>query len=518
MRRLWLVLLLLGCGRSVTYPHPKPPVVQPPPPFDAGKPDAGVPDAGAPDAGPFDAGPRDAGQPDAGLFDAGSSCPPVGPACAFSGPPQSLGCVPGLRVLGQHSDSEGRVTYQLAFLQPVDHDNPGGATFEQRLTLHHLSGAAPMVMLTTGYELYETINELDDYFNTNMLSIEHRFFGTSAVGSDYRFLDIRQSANDFHRIRAAFASLYPQPWVSTGASKGGMTMVYYRRFFPCDVAGTVPYVAPHSGREGDPRYNTFLDTVGGMARTDCRARLENLSRQLLERRDAIRPSLPHPDAGYDTVGGVDVALEVLALDQIFSFWQYTDPDDPTYGCASLPSGVIDDLDLIDWGQGAIGADDENLKPFTAYYYQAATQLGDPASYSQPFGALLRYPGADGSRRYIDHSVTVPPFDPAPMLDVQQWLQQHGEGFVFVYGELDPWSAGQFDLGQAFDAMKAIAPGSNHFAGIRDLGIADRALAISKLERWLGQKSNQTGPLRATPLLPPKPQWGPTRPRTARLPR
>ena len=40
-------------------------------------------------------------------------------------------------------------------------------------------------------------------------------------------------------------------------------------------------VAPHSGREADPRYNTFLSQVGGTARADCRSQLENLQRQLL---------------------------------------------------------------------------------------------------------------------------------------------------------------------------------------------------------------------------------------------
>jgi hypothetical protein len=41
-------------------------------------------------------------------------------------------------------------------------------------------------------------------------------------------------------------------WVNTGASKGGMTSVYHRRFFPNDLDANVAYVAPLSYSQEDP--------------------------------------------------------------------------------------------------------------------------------------------------------------------------------------------------------------------------------------------------------------------------
>ena len=466
MRRLWILLLVCGCGRAEIYPHP----TRPRSVFDAGPmvPDASIADAGSPDAGP--------------------QCVPTAPACAFPSPPQSFSCIPGLRVLSSGVDGFGNFRYLLAFRQPLDHDNPNGPGFEQRLSLRHVSSASPMVLLATGYELYPTRDELTDLFVANELSVEHRYFGSSAADggpSDFAHLDIRQASLDLHRIRAAFASLYPKPWVSTGASKGGMTMVYYRRFFPCDVVGTVAYVAPHSGREGDPRYNSFLSQVGGAARLDCRARLENLTRQLLQKRDLLTASFD--DAGYGILGSVDVAFEVSVLDFEFGFWQYVDPDDPNFGCKGLPTGTISDSELRAWALDIHGNDDESIRPYTAYYYQAATQLGDPASYDPPFAGLIRYPGKDSARAFLDKSIAVPAFDPAPMADIQGWLATEGASLIFVYGELDPWTAGQFDIGQALDTLKAFAPGKNHHADIRDLSLNERMAAIAKLERWLGAK-------------------------------
>ena len=69
-------------------------------------------------------------------------------------------------------------------------------------------------------------------------------------------------AADEHAIVTALKTIYTGPYLSTGASKGGMTAVFYRRFYPDDVVGTVPYVAPLSFAAPDERYAAFLDSVG----------------------------------------------------------------------------------------------------------------------------------------------------------------------------------------------------------------------------------------------------------------
>ena len=74
-----------------------------------------------------------------------------------------------------------------------------------------------------------------------------------------RKLNIWQAATDHHRIVEALKPLYAGKWISTGASKGGMTSIYHRRFYPGDVDGTVAYVAPNDVVNGeDSAYDRFF--------------------------------------------------------------------------------------------------------------------------------------------------------------------------------------------------------------------------------------------------------------------
>src|SRR4029079_2939256 len=72
-------------------------------------------------------------------------------------------------------------------------------------------------------------------------------------------------------------------WISTGASKGGMTSVYHRRFYPRDLDGVAAYVAPNDVvNRSDDAYDRFFDTVG----TDpaCRTNWDNFQREAFLRR------------------------------------------------------------------------------------------------------------------------------------------------------------------------------------------------------------------------------------------
>src|SRR4029453_18614710 len=84
----------------------------------------------------------------------------------------------------------------------------------------------------------------------------HRYFEPSRPDqTDWSFDSIRQSATDEHRIIEQLKSIYTARWLTTGHSKGGMTAVYHRRFFPDDVDATVAYVAPISFSRADDRYH-----------------------------------------------------------------------------------------------------------------------------------------------------------------------------------------------------------------------------------------------------------------------
>ncbi len=161
---------------------------------------------------------------------------------------------------------DGYRFFKITFTQPVDHQHPKAGTFEQRLTLLHKDVSRPMVMYTGGYYVSQNASrsEPTQIVDGNQLSMEYRFFDPSRPANpDWPTqLTIWQAATDQHRIIQSFQQLYTANWITTGGSKGGMTATYHRHFYPKDVDGTVPYVAPNDVVDSQDVYNEFLDEVG----------------------------------------------------------------------------------------------------------------------------------------------------------------------------------------------------------------------------------------------------------------
>jgi hypothetical protein len=178
--------------------------------------------------------------------------------------------------------------YVLHFTQPIDHDDPGLGTFEQRVSLLHRDERAPtpLVIYTSGYSDFWGAGptELTTLLAANQISIEHRYFGTSRPQpTDWSKLTVAQMAADEHAIITALRSIYGGAFITTGNSKGGMTAVFHRRFYPDDVEGTVPYVAPLSYNAPDPRYQAGFNQIG---REGCRLAVRDVAIEMLKNRRA----------------------------------------------------------------------------------------------------------------------------------------------------------------------------------------------------------------------------------------
>lgn len=382
------------------------------------------------------------------------------------------------------SSTPGYRYFAIGFDQPVDHQNPGGQHFTQRLELLHRDTAAPFVLAATGYYLFgEYLEEPTQLLNANQLFVEQRYFYPSRPEpADWTFLNIQQAAADHHKIVEAFKPVYSAKWISTGASKGGMTSVYHRRFYPGDVDGTVAYVAPHSLSLNDPRYVTFLDNVGT---PECRAALSDFEREVLLRRQAMTQRLLDQAAQFGftfDLYGTDYVLESTAASLSFAFWQYQDES----LCASVPgAGATDDevyafLDQV--GLPVFGADPYVLG-FEPYYWQAYTELGTPGVDTTNIDDLLTI----NFDTFDDlPSIDIEPvYSPQAMQEVSAWLSSEGTRMLFIYGQNDPWSAAEFDLGGATDSYKLFQAGGNHGSSISGLAQADRQTALSALEAWTG---------------------------------
>ncbi|MCA9683333.1 MAG: multidrug transporter, partial [Myxococcales bacterium] len=341
-----------------------------------------------------------------------------------------LQAIEGMTVEELPALDDGTRVFELYYLQPNDHEHPEGPWFEQHLFLQHRDVAAPMVLFTTGYSLYfgpSYTSEPATLLQANQLSTEQRFFGTSRPDPlDWSLLTIAQAAADHHRLVQALAPIYGGSWLSTGASKGGMTSVYHRRFYPDDVDATVAYVAPHSFSAWDERYPIYLDEVG---EPDCAQAIRDFQIEALARRQTLVPLLIETAMNegytYERYGGdYQRVFEAGVVEVRWAFWQYAGKPH----CPFVPTVAATDQEIhafINKHQGWDSYSDNVLAFYEPYYYQAAHQLGAPAITEPHLEGLLDFPVNGGWDPLLPAGTTFE-HDPAAMLDISTWLAGEGE--------------------------------------------------------------------------------------------
>ncbi|MGP4018863.1 S28 family serine protease [Saccharopolyspora sp. 5N708] len=413
---------------------------------------------------------------------------PVGAAPAHEDIREKLAAVPGLTVVGERPTEPGFRLFDLTFAQPNDHRHPEAGGFQQRLTLLHRDVERPTVLYTTGYDLpaEATRTEPTQLVDGNQVSLEHRFFTPSRPQpADWSDLDIWQAATDQHRVISALRQVYQQEWITTGASKGGMTAVYHRRFYPDDVAGTVAYVAPNDVDNDQDRYDAFLADVG----TDpaCRDALSAVQREALLRREEMlakfRAYADSEGLTFDRIiGDIDRGLEMVVLDAPFAFWQYRGQQD----CAKIPAPTASTDEIYAFFDETVQFSfytDQGIEPYTPYFYQAGTQLGWPYVSDEPLADLLHHRELGQPRNLVPRDIPMR-FKVGAMRSVDAWVRDEGSELMFVNGERDPWSAEPFELGSGTsDSYSYLVPGANHGAKIAGLPEPQRAEAEATLRRW-----------------------------------
>ncbi|MFD7130463.1 S28 family serine protease [Streptomyces sp. NPDC059894] len=398
--------------------------------------------------------------------------------------------VPGMS-LTEEKPYPGYRYFVLTYTQPIDHRRPSAGTFQQRITVLHKDVSRPTVFYTGGYHVSTTPSrrEPTQIVDGNQVSMEYRFFTPSRPDpADWSKLDIWQAASDQHRVFRALKSVYPENWISTGGSKGGMTATYYERFYPDDMDGVVAYVAPNDVVDTeDSAYDRFFAGVGT---EECRDRLEAVQREALVRREPLERRYAAYAAAegftFATVGSLDRAYEAVVLDYVWGFWQYSLLSD----CDTIPAdaGRATDDEIwtsIDTISGFSFYTDQGLSPYTPYYYQAGTQLGAPTIHFPHIEKeYIRY-GYQPPRAFVPRDIPMS-FQPRAMRDVDTWVRHNARHMLFVYGQNDPWGAEPFRLGKgAEDSYVLTAPGMNHGANVAGLVPEEKALATARILEWAG---------------------------------
>ncbi len=376
-------------------------------------------------------------------------------------------------------------TYELKIKQPIDHNNPSGGYFYQRAFISHSGVDNPTVLVTEGYTCKGNWpTELTKLLDANQIAVEHRYFGESIPDSiDYKYLNLEQATADLHHINQLFRNIYPMNWVSTGISKGGVTTIFYRYFYPDDVDVSVPYVAPINKEFEEQRIYDFLDTVGT---DECRKKIEALQIRLLENRNEILPLLRFYSKGAKlefNYLSMEEAFEFAVLEYPFSFFQWGNSCDeiPTENSSieSITSYLLDVSGIDFFG-------DKMMAAFGSHYYQSAQEMGYYGYETEKFKDHLKALPTDSNPHaaFVPGSMEVE-FDGSLLKKVNSWLPKHANEFIYIYGAMDTWSASAVQPSTQVDALWFFMEGESHgSARIRNLSDDDKAKLIGSLEKWL----------------------------------
>jgi hypothetical protein len=379
--------------------------------------------------------------------------------------------------------------YILQFTQPVDHEHPEAGTFQQQVSLLHRNDVAPtpMIVTTSGYSdaWGNRQGELTQMLDANQVSIEHRYYGTSRPDPiDWTKLTIQQMAADEHAVIQALKSIYHGAFLTTGSSKGGMTAVFHRRFYPDDVDGTIAYVAPLTFGTDDPRYPQQFNKIGT---PECREKVRLASRAMLAHRDhmlALAQAQADNDVPKHVYSRVQLgpSVEAAIAGVEWGFWQMWGIAD----CGNVPAPTASDEELfafLDEVSPVTDYDDAQVRYYEPYVYQTYAQLGFPDDTVDYLAPDMIYTEEDYEGEL---PIPEPDLDSDAMRDIDEWVEADGDRVLFVYGDWDPWFAGRFVQGSG-KSMTAILHEGTHRTQLKAIDPFRRDPALAALEAWTGVK-------------------------------
>jgi hypothetical protein len=401
---------------------------------------------------------------------------------------EGLKRVEGIQIEAIPSFDSLHQTYKIFVDQALDHLHPEGKHFVQKIYLSHINFNAPLVIVTEGYQARRNyLSEPAKILNANQIIIEHRFFGESVPDSlNWEMLNTYQAAADDHRIVEIFKKIYPQSArLSTGISKGGQTTIYYRYYYPKDVAVSMPYVAPLNIEQEDPRINLFLRTVG---RANCRARILDFQRKLLAHESEILALFKRykKQNNIEFMQSDGLVFEFSVLEFPFTFWQWA-----PFSCQSLDS-ITNSAEALFHKLQKARIISTFSKESQAYYLpflvQAYQEIGYYNYDIDSLKSQLNFVTNPSNRVFLPDSLQLP-YREHQMEKIAHWLANNGNHFLYIYGENDPWISTSPNPDSRVDALKMVATGGCHATRLKDFSSKEQQRAIDLIKSWLKEKQN-----------------------------
>ncbi len=394
--------------------------------------------------------------------------------------------------------------YVVYFEQPINHNDPSVGTFLQRVFIGNIHPDSATVVVAEGYGAQYAARpsyaeELAKIFNTNNVTVEHRYFFESFPFSEYvndqeaafettdwSYLNGEQAANDIHCVIEALKGIYTGKWISTGISKGGQNTMIHRSYFPDDVNISVPYVGPLCKSDYDGRHEPFIAEYVGT--DEEREAVFNFQVELLLRKQALMPAFDAYCAEKNLKFHLthEEVYDYCILEFSFAFWQWGSPVD------EIPAKTATDEEVFKYMMKICGPDYfATWCPTSAFFVQAAKELGYYGYDLKPFRKYRKYFSIKNTKDY-QKKLFLPQtqefeFDDYLYHKIDGFLQSTDARILFVYGQFDPWSAVMPDDYQKENIKFYNQPSGSHRARIRTFDQPTQDEIIGILSSWLYEK-------------------------------
>lgn len=377
--------------------------------------------------------------------------------------------------------------YVVRIEQPLDHRHPEKGSFTQRVVIGHKGFDRPTVIVTEGYGGAYAMNpryqeELTDLLDANLVFVEHRYFLESTpTPLNWDNLTAENSAYDLHHVNQTMRQIYKGKWISTGISKGGQTTMIYRAYFPDDVDISVPYVAPLNRALEDKRQEDFLKKVGTRKE---RKSIKEFQLEILKRKDRMLPFLEDYCKKRNMTFRIPLAevLDYCVLEYSFALWQWGT------SVSAIPQFTYRDKILFDHLIDISGPDYfSDDQPNASFFVQAARELGYYGYDTKPFRKYLTLKDTKGylAKIMLPESAGVIQFSPALYQKVYDYLKDNDPKMIFIYGEVDPWSATHAPIFKGkVNEQFYFQPRGSHRSRISNMPKEMKAKIQAQLEAWL----------------------------------
>ena len=360
--------------------------------------------------------------------------------------------------------------YSMKFRQAIDHNQPNGDTFQQRVCILFRGFDRPTILVTEGY-FWPGFGDGEDFginLNANMVHVEHRNFGESFTSDQerWKYETSAQVSADLHAVYQALKPIFKGKWMSMGTSKSGETSMDYAYYYPNDMDLAAAFCSPFNISLDDKRFGDYLlneantEEVRNLVKTHIRTALENgedglykVCCELLKQQQFPLPSFS--EYVYNVFDNFFIIFQYNVASQHIAAIE-----DMTQSTESFAASICNNILM-------------NRDPtFYTYYIDCAKEQGFTNPGYDYFADLLEgtsFKVEDIWKAYLTEADQglVKEYDNSVRLDMlERFFLNSPIPLLFFYSQCDPWSAAQPEkLGP--NAKKIINPIGVHSYKIND---------------------------------------------------